>query len=1245
VSAPLSAAFECITDAFFALDRRWRFTYINHEAERFLMRSRADLLGVELWTAFPELIGTRFERSYRQAMAEQTPVEFESPVRPLDRWFEVRAYPSLDGLSIYFLDITQRKQAEQALRHQNAYLAALHETTLALMNRLDLSDVLETIVVRAAALIGTEHGYIYLVDDDAETITIRVGTGIFNDFVGEQLRRGQALAGRVWQTGQPLSVPDYSRWPERAPDYERSDLRACAAVPLTSDGAVVGVLGLGYAASSRVFGDDQFMVLVRFAQLASIALDNARLYTAAQRELADRKRAEAALRANEQRYRALFEHTNDAVFMISLDGVIAAGNQQACDLLGYSHAELVGMSLAQITLPEDRHAGQERLIALITGQPLATYERTMLTKSGATIWVEVSAALVRDGAGQPLHLQSIVRDITERKRSQDALRESEARYRLLFSSNPHPMWVLDQETLAFLAVNEAAIRHYGYARDEFLAMTIRDLRVPEDLSQLVAHLAEYGPDADPPSRWRHRKKDGAVIDVEISSQAIEFAGRRAKLILSHDITQRLQAEAALQHERDLLQTMMDSVPDGIYFKDVAGRFIRINRAQAQQLGLCCPEDAIGKTNFDILDADHAHAIQADERQIIATGVPLLDRLEQFVDDDGQPIWNAVTKVPIRDLDGQIVGTVGIARDITERVKAEAAMRISEAQFRAIFENAALGITLGDLSGAIIETNGALQRMLGYTADELRGKTFAMVTHPDDLESNINLLQEVHDGLRTQYQMEKRYLRKDGEVIWGHLSVSLVPHTDAGQALMIGMVEDITERKRSEETIRQMAYYDALTGLPNRLLFHDRLRQAIVRARRSQHCVALLFLDLDRFKIINDTLGHYTGDLLLEAVARRLTDCVRDGDTVARMGGDEFTITLPGIVGASDAIEVAQRILTQLTSAFTLGGQDLFVTVSIGISLFPDDGEDADTLLKHADTAMYRAKERSRNSYQFYDPAMNLLAFKQLELEQHLRRALERGEFQVFYQPRVHAMTGQINGLEALVRWNHPERGLITPGEFIPVAEDTGLIVPLGEWVLRMACAQNKAWQTAGLPTLRMAVNLSPRQFQQPDLAERVAQVLAETGLEPQYLELEITESMTMVHAERTMLLLRTLKHMGVHLSMDDFGTGYSSLGYLKQFPIDTLKIDKSFVRDLTTDPNDAAIAEAVIALAHSLNLSVTAEGVETEAQLSFLKARRCDEVQGYLIGRPAPGETIEQLLVMNSGMHTLGAVQTSVTSE
>jgi PAS domain S-box-containing protein len=399
VSAPLSAAFECITDAFFALDRRWRFTYINHEAERFLMRSRADLLGVELWTAFPELIGTRFERSYRQAMAEQTPVEFESPVRPLDRWFEVRAYPSLDGLSIYFLDITQRKQAEQALRHQNAYLAALHETTLALMNRLDLSDVLETIVVRAAALIGTEHGYIYLVDDDAETITIRVGTGIFNDFVGEQLRRGQALAGRVWQTGQPLSVPDYSRWPERAPDYERSDLRACAAVPLTSDGAVVGVLGLGYAASSRVFGDDQFMVLVRFAQLASIALDNARLYTAAQRELADRKRAEAALRANEQRYRALFEHTNDAVFMISLDGVIAAGNQQACDLLGYSHAELVGMSLAQITLPEDRHAGQERLIALITGQPLATYERTMLTKSGAGArWRRPAAAFAEHRA-------------------------------------------------------------------------------------------------------------------------------------------------------------------------------------------------------------------------------------------------------------------------------------------------------------------------------------------------------------------------------------------------------------------------------------------------------------------------------------------------------------------------------------------------------------------------------------------------------------------------------------------------------------------------------------------------------------------------------------------------------------------------------------------------------------------------------------------------------------------------------
>lgn len=1236
---PIVTAFECITDAFFALDRQWCFTYINHEAEHFLLRPREELLGANIWATYPAIVGSIFERSYRRAMAEQVPIEFEAHIRAFERWFEVRAYPSAEGLSIYFLDITQRKQAEQALRHQNAYLAALHETTLALMNRLELADVLETIVARASALVGTEHGYIYLVDDATATITLRVGIGLFARFIGQHLQPGEGLTGHVWQSGQPLIVSNYGGWEHGLASYRDIGMCTSAAVPLASDGTVVGVLGLGYTDPDRAFGDDEQMILTRFAQLASIALDNARLYTAAQRELADRKRAEAALRENEQRYRALFEHTNDGVLIISLQGVIVAANRQACEMLGYDPGELADLPLSQITPPEDRQAGQQRLLALMDGQTLPTYERTMLTKTGATVWVEVSAALVRDAAGQPQHLQSIVRDITERKHSEAVLRDSEAGYRLLFKSNPHPMWVLDLETLAFLAVNDAAIQHYGYTRDEFLAMTIRDLRVPEELPQLVAHLAAYGPHADPPSRWRHRMRDGTLIDVEISAQMITFAGRPARLMLSHDITKRLQAEAALQHERDLLQTMMDSVPDGIYFKDVAGRFIRVNQGHARRLGLAAPTAAIGKTTFDFFDPAHACVAQADEQQIMATGVPMLDKLEQCVDEAGHVRWSAVTRVPIRDAAGQIVGTVGVDRDITARVEAEAAMRKSEAQFRAVFENGALGIAVCDTSGTIIESNPAFQRMLGYSAAQLRGQSIVAITHPDDVTLNLNYLGEAHAGQRDYYQMEKRYLRKDGQIIWGNLSVSLVPHTDARSRLLIGMIEDITERKRSEETIRQMAYYDALTTLPNRVLFHDRLRQAIVQAQRGAQSVALLFLDLDRFKIINDTLGHYTGDLLLQAVARRLSECVRGDDTVARMGGDEFTITLPGISGAPDAIDVAQRILAALTSAFALAGQELFVTVSIGISLFPDDGQDVDTLLKHADTAMYRAKERSRNSYQFYDAAMNLLAFKQLELEQHLRRALERGEFEVFYQPRVHAMTGQINGMEALVRWHHPELGLISPAEFIPVAEDTGLIVPLGEWVLRTACAQNKAWQTLGLPPMRVAVNLSARQFQQPDLAARVAQVLAETGMGPQYLELEITESMTMVHAERTMIVLRTLKNMGVHLSMDDFGTGYSSLGYLKQFPIDTLKIDQSFVRDLTSDPNDAAIAEAVIALAHSLNLSVTAEGVETEDQLSFLKAHHCDEVQGYLIGRPAPAATAEQLLLMNGGLHLLSVAR------
>ena len=451
--------------------------------------------------------------------------------------------------------------------------------------------------------------------------------------------------------------------------------------------------------------------------------------------------------------------------------------------------------------------------------------------------------------------------------------------------------------------------------------------------------------------------------------------------------------------------------------------------------------------------------------------------------------------------------------------------------------------------------------------------------------------------------------------------------------------EIDERKRTEEDLAHLARHDYLTGLANRNHFQDRLTQALARAARSDGLVAVLFLDLDRFKSISETFGHTVGDLLLKATAKRLEGCMRDTDTIARWGGDEFIFVLEGIVDIQYVTTAAKRIVAAMESPFNLDDREIFVTASIGITVYPDDGEDVETLTKNADTAVFRAKEKGRNIYQFYAPEMNAKALEHLSLENNLRRALERDEFNLYYQPRVSLASGQMVGMEVLLRWMHPELGMVPPVEFIPMAEETGLIATIGEWVLHTSCAQNRAWQQEGLPPLKMSVNLSAQQFRQKGLRDTIDRVLKDTGLEPQYLEFELTESLLMEDTKVSSTTLSDFKRMGFNISVDDFGTGYSSLGYLKRFPLDTLKIDQSFVRDITIDSDSAAIANSVIALARSLRLRVVAEGVETEEQLSMLRDQECDEIQGYLFSRPLPAQEFKKLLQSGKGLEPVQEIQ------
>ncbi len=433
-------------------------------------------------------------------------------------------------------------------------------------------------------------------------------------------------------------------------------------------------------------------------------------------------------------------------------------------------------------------------------------------------------------------------------------------------------------------------------------------------------------------------------------------------------------------------------------------------------------------------------------------------------------------------------------------------------------------------------------------------------------------------------------------------------------------KEIAERKKSEETIRYMAYHDYLTGLPNRLLLIDRMNQILARERWHRRLAAVIFLDLDRFKNVNDTLGHQAGDEILKTVARRLTRCLRDGDTVARQGGDEFTILLQDVKRIEDVTKVIEKIFSAFEEPFRIEGREIYLTVSMGISIYPDDGEDAETLLRNADIAMYQAKEEGKNNYRFFTPAMNERILRRLDLEGRLRKAVENEEFVLHYQPEVDLKTGEIRGMEALIRWQDPERGLVSPSEFISLAEDTGLITPIGEWALRSACRCNKAWQESGLRAVSVAVNISMRQFRHKNFARRIEGILKDTGLDPRYLELELTESIVMEDAASVIGLLHELKSMDVRLTIDDFGTGYSSLEYLKRMPIDMLKIAQTFIRDVTIHSDDAAIATMIIRMGHTLGMEVIAEGVETVEQLELLKKIQCDRVQGYLISRPVPAE-------------------------
>jgi len=1217
------------------------------------------------------------------------------------------------------------------------------------------------------------------------------------------------------------------------------------------------------------------------------------------------------------RFELTFDSAAVGMAIGHLDGRYLRVNNRFAAMLGYAPEELVGKSARDLIPEEDAAETTEARERLLEGRlDSVTSERRYVRRDGSQIWTSRTLSLARGPDGAPLYFISVAEDITDRK-------EVAERYRVTFENAPVGIMHTSLDGGRILHVNARLCDMLGYSQEELLGMDAARFTDPGYVGRDRATQQQMlAGDLDTFSSERlYRRKNGERLWVRrTASLARDSAGRPLYFIrIIEDITARKDAQEQITRERALLRTVIDALPDRIYVKDREGRFMLQNATNVSQHGASSAEELLGKTVFDILPTDIAAAIDAEDKTVMRTGQPLLDRERATTvrnrDGQSEKRWQLTTKVPLRDGAGTVIGLVGVNRDVTERKRAEEAVRESQYFLEKAQEVGRIGHWVSDPTRA----QGRLQwsketySIFGLTEAEFDGRveTFFKLVHPNDREAVSRASAAALAGGQP-YSIDHRIIRPDGTVRWVHEEADITRDTSgkplrmfgvsqditeqklsalrremeyavtdilaseptqqaamprlirticeamewsygarwawrsdfemvrtdywsdgepdfdpadrelwerqdmtraatgvflhrvvlerepvwiadvqggtlrrrpsavrlgwhsafafpilsgersiglmeffgrdvrqpdemmlrvarsigsqigqyiqrkqveqalrqseeqfrqlagnipqafwmtdiqqkeliyvspayqeiSGQPLeavaanprgwldsvhpddrervraarrqavngtydetfrlvrpdgslrwihdrafpvedetgtvyrIAGIAEDVTSRKLAEEQLLNLAHYDVLTGLPNRVLFYDRLKQSLAQARRNQWNVGVMFIDVDRFKNVNDTLGHAVGDRLLQQVSQRLTGAVRADDTVGRLGGDEFAIVLAHLTTSQDANLVAQKIMASFNEPFRLDSAEIFVTGSIGITLFPDDSVDQDTLIKNADAAMYRAKELGRNGYQFYTPEMNARALELLGMESSLRRALDRNEFLLHFQPKASVATGEILGMEALLRWNHPERGMVPPVAFIPVMEETGLIVPAGEWVLKAVCEQIRSWEAGGFQAVPVAVNLSARQFLAKDLGPTIKRILEAHRIDPALIELEITESSLMSNTAEAVTTLEYLSGLGVSVSIDDFGTGYSSLAYLKRFPLDALKIDRSFVRDITTDSDDANITRAIISMAHSLGLKVIAEGVETEAQASFLADYGCDQIQGYYLTPP-----------------------------
>ena len=1077
----------------------------------------------------------------------------------------------ITGISIIGKDTTKRKKSESALKKAEANLSALIESTQDLILSVDLDYRLITFNRALQQNIQKNYG-----------VGLAAGMRIHEFLTPDRAALWPGYYARVLAEG-PFQV-----------EYTRLDggILELAFNPIAVDGVTTGI---------SIFG----------------------------KEITERKAAEESRRFLAE----VVESCEEAIITSAPSGVILSWNHGAEAIYGYSAGEVIGKPFFMIIAPERKESAGRIIGQMLRGAPPLKDQGVGLRKDGSKVYVTVTTWPIRNSAGEATAICTIVRDVSVHHEAE----KNRALLASVVESSGDLILAFNLDG-TFASWNSGAERMTGYTSEEILGKNVSILIPPGREKELPKYLGiiRDGCTVSPVDVVIQRK-DGSEIDVSLTLSSIRNAEGAVSgaAAIARDISQRKQSERALQEAGKKYRDIFEGALEGFYQTTPEGKSLAANPALAKMLGYDSPDDlilTIQETRRDVwVDPDErARFAQQLEEQGAVRGYEC-----QFKRKDGTAIWVSINCRRVCGAGGRALYLEGFIQDITERKRAEKrlaaatdALRVSEERYRTAFQTSLDAIYINRMSdGMFIDCNQAFVDMSGYQRDEVLGRTsLELGIWPDtrDRQTMMNMLRQDSSVCGLEVQLR----RKDGKIGWGQISASVIEID--GVRCVLSITRNISAAKTAEKTIQSLAFYDPLTGLPNRRMLMERLRQSQDAGAKGGHSQALLMIDLDHFKTLNDTLGHPCGDLMLKEVARRIIACTHEADTVCRMGGDEFVVVLEDLSivaeeAAAQAQGVGEKILVAIEQPCLLDNHEFHSTASIGIAVFGDRQDSTDEFLQQAEIALYQAKAAGRNTLRFFSPALQAAVNARATLEEDLRQGIKTKQFLLYYQPQVEQ--GHVTGAEALIRWKHPRRGIVPPDEFIPLAEESRLILPLGEWVLEAACAQIALWagreETAHL---KVAVNISALQFRQPSFVEQVLATLNRTGAKPENLRLELTESMLVENIEDVIAKMNELQSHGLRFSLDDFGTGYSSLSYLKRLPLDRLKIDRSFVHDMLVDATSGAIAQTILSLGRAMGVAVIAEGVETEEQRDYLAGHGCYSFQGFLFSPPLPLEQFEAFL-------------------